>query len=186
VFVLEDRIVGDNSATVREFIEQTDTQRIYLGGEGFIRSANAQGTYEYDPPVEIPRVTPVGTEIRRSYVVKNRYSAMGMQVAADVQTEQLTVRTGSADATAPAGTFSGACTFDTRVTLNSSVNVAGFSVSTRTEGRTLLSAHPSVGTVRSEQESTSTTSAAGAPPSSQTTRTTTVMIEADVNGRRFP
>ncbi|SDD37146.1 hypothetical protein [Aquimonas voraii] len=186
VFVLEDRIVGDNSATVREFIEQTDTHRIYLGGEGFIRSANAQGTYEYEPPVEIPRLTPVGTELRRSYVVKNRYTAMGMQVAADVQTEQLTVRTGSADVSAPAGTFNGACSFDTRVTLNSTVNVAGFSVSTRTEGRTLLSAHPSVGTVRSEQESTSTTSAAGAPPSSQTTRTTSVLVEAEVNGRRYP
>ncbi len=186
VFVLEDRIVGDNSATVREFIEQTDTQRIYLGGEGYIREANAQGTYEYDPPVEIPRLTPVGTRLQRNYVVKNRYAVMGMQVAADVRVDQLTERTGSADATAPAGSFSGACSFDTRVTLDSTVSVAGFNVSTRTEGRTLQSAHPSVGVVRSETESTSTTTAAGAPPNAQTTRTTSVLVEAEVNGRRFP
>jgi hypothetical protein len=186
VFVLEDRIVGDNSATVREFIEQTDTQRIYLGGEGFIRSANAQGTYEYDPPVEIPRLTPVGTRLQRNYVVKNRYTSMGVQVAADVQIDQLTERTGSTDVTVPAGSFTGACSFDTRVTSNSTISVAGFSVNSRTEGRTLQSAHPDVGVVRSEQQSTSTTTATGTPPTTQTTRTTSVLVEAEVNGRRFP
>lgn len=186
VFVLEDRIVGDNSATVREFVEQTDTHRIYLGGEGYIREANAQGTYEYDPPVQVPRLTPTGTRLQLNYVVKNRYTAMGMQVAADVRVDQLTERTGSADASAPAGNFAGACTFDTRLTLDSTTNVAGFSVSSRTQSRALQSAHPSVGLVRGETDSTTTTTVPGAPPNSQTSRTTSVLVEAEVNGRRYP
>jgi hypothetical protein len=190
VFVLEDRVVGNANATVREFVEQTETHRIYLGGEGYIPEAQTQGTYEYDPPVRVPRSTPVGSVIDLAYVVRNRYTAQGMQVSADVNVVQKTTRTGSADVNAPAGSFSGACVFETELDLDTSISTAGFTVRTTTESLVKQWAHPSVGAVRSETDSTTRVTTSGGPivipPTVQTTRDVSQLIEAEVAGRRYP
>ncbi|MCG6116681.1 MAG: hypothetical protein MEQ07_00545 [Aquimonas sp.] len=190
VFILEDRVNGDASATVREFIEQTATHRIYLGGEGYIASAQAQGTYEYDPPVEIPRVTPVGFDRPFNYVVRNRYTAMGMQVTADVQTAQIIRRVGSADLSVPAGSFSGACRFDNRLELDSTVQVAGFTVRSRTSVETQQWAHPLVGALRTENRVENRVDTTGAPvpvpPTITSALETSVLVEARVAGRNYP
>ena len=190
VFILEDRVVGDASATVREFIEQTATHRIYLGGEGYIASAQAQGTYEYDPPVEIPRLTPVGFDQQYNYVVRNRYTAMGMQVSADVQTAQTIRRVGSADLTVPAGSFSGACRFDNRLELDSTVQVSGFNVRSRSSVETQQWAHPQVGALRTENRVENRVDTTGAPVPVPPTITSALdiseLIEARVAGRDYP
>lgn len=190
VFVLEDRVQANGNATVREFVEQTATHRIYLGGEGYIPEAQAQGTYEYDPPVQIPRGTPVGSRLDLNYVVRNRYTAMGQAVSLDVRVRQQTERTGSADVNVPAGSFAGACAFDTRLDFDSTVSVAGFSVRTQSAARTLQWAHPEVGVVRSETDTETTVSTTGTPvpvpPTITAAQDESRLVEAVVNGRRYP
>jgi hypothetical protein len=190
VFVLEDRPTdGSTQGVTKEYVEQTATHRIYHGGEGYIPEVQANGTFEYIPPVEIPRSTPVGYTDTLDYVIRARYTAQGVAVTADINVHEVPKRIGTENASAPAGSFSNACKFDTTLKIESSVSAAGFTVRTVTDGRAIQWAHSSVGPVRSEYETTTTVTTTGGfavPPQVTQDQGISELIEATINGRNYP
>ncbi len=190
VFVLEDRPTdGSSQGVTKEYVEQTATHRIYHGGEGYIPEVQANGTFEYIPPVRVPRVTPVGYTETMDYVIRASYTAQGVNVTADINVHEVPLRVGSENASAPAGSFSNACKFDTTIRLKSSVSAAGFTVSTITDGRAIQWSHPAVGPVRSEADTTTTVNTTGGfavPPQVTQSHVESELIEALINGQHYP
>jgi hypothetical protein len=191
VFRIRYRPVGQNTAAeVFEFIEQTATERIHYGSQGYIPEVQAQGTTRFEPPVRTPRSTPVGSSGRLLYKAITNYTAAGQNVSSTIDFDETWARVGTETQSSPAGTFAGACKFD--VTLKSDVTISSFGVSTRSTVDALATqwAHPNIGGFRGISESTSSISITGAPVPIPPTITNSTglseIVSASIGGRNYP
>ncbi len=190
VFRVKYTPIDQPNADIIEFVEQTATERIYYGSEGFIPEANARGTTRFVPPVRVPRSTPVGHTGTLTYQAVSNYTANGQAVSNTVNFVENYNRVGTETQSSPAGTFNGACKFDTSFTADSTVVTGGFSVSTHTEASVTQWAHPDIGGFRTQVNQTSTVTTSGAPfpipPTTTVTSDLSEIISAIIGGRSFP
>lgn len=190
VFRIKYTPVDNPSADIIEFVEQTPTERIYYGSEGFIPEANARGTTRFDPPVRVPRVTPVGAGETLTYRAISNYTAQGQAVTANVDFIETYERVGTEDQTVPAGSFSGACKFDTNLKSVTTVATAGVSTRVDTDTDVIQWAHPLIGPLRTQSQGTSTVTVSGAPfpipPTVTPSSNLSEIISATVGGRSYP
>jgi len=190
VFRIRSTPLDQTNGDVIEFVEQTATERIYYGAEGFIPEANARGTTRFVPPVRVPRATPVGHTGTLTYQAISNYTAQGQAVTATVNFVERYNRVGTETQTVPAGTFADACRFDTSFTSDVTIPTDGVSVRTRTEATVTQWAHPSIGPLRTTNSSTTTVTTTGAPfpipPTTTTANDLSEILSAVIGGRSFP
>ncbi len=190
VFRIRYQPVGQTSGEVIEFVEQTPTERIYYGSQGFIPEANAIGTTRFNPPVRVPRSTPVGSSDTLTYQAISNYTAQGQTVTNTVDFVENYTRVGTEDQSAPAGSFSGACRFDTSFTADTTATTGGFSVRTFTEAEVTQWAHPLIGPLRTQSTSTTSVTVTGAPvpvpPTVTTFSNLSEIFTATIGGTSYP
>lgn len=183
--------VGQNTAgEVFEFIEQTATERIHYGSEGFIPEVNAVGTTRFEPPVRTPRATPVGAQGRLVYKAITNYTAMGQAVSSTIDFDETWKRVGTQTQSSPAGTFTDACKFETTLLSKVSITTAGVTTRTDIASDVVQWSHPSIGALRSETDSTTSITLTGVPfpipPTVTDTRSIGEIVSASIGGRTFP
>lgn len=190
VFQVRYRPVTQSAGEVIEFIEQTATERIHYGSDGFIPEVNASGTTRFNPPVRVPRSTPVGAQGRLLYQAITNYTANGQSVRSVIDFDETYHRVGSESVTVPAGSFSDACRFETTLKSDVSVGAAGFTVRTQVDGRATQWAHPSIGAARTQSSATSTATTSGAPfpipPTVTESSSVSEIVSGQIGGRDFP
>ncbi len=190
VFRVKYTPVGQTSGDVIEFVEQTASERIYYGSEGFIPEANARGTTRFVPPVRVPRSTPVGHTGTLTYQAISNYTAMGQAVTTTVNFVERYNRVGTETQTVPAGTFSNACKFDTSFKADTTISTGGFSVQTNIDATVTQWAHPSIGGFRTTSNTTSTVNTTGAPfpipPTTTVSSDLSEYLSALIGGRSYP
>lgn len=178
------------NSDIIEFVEQTPTERIYYGSEGFIPEVGARGTTRFEPPVRVPRSTPVGARGTLNYRAIVNYTASGVPVTANIDFIETYERTGTETQSSPAGTFQGACKFDTRVQSDVQLTTAGVTTRSQTDARATQWAHPSIGGFRGQVNSTSTTTISGSPfpipPTVTPSASLSEIVSARIGGRDFP
>jgi len=175
---------------VIEFVEQTATEHIYYGSQGFIPEVNATGTTRFDPPVRIPRSIAVGASGRLQYQAITNYTAMGQAVSLTSTFDESYQRVANETQSSPAGTFNGACKFNATLSHVSNAPTAGFNVRTEGTATVVRWSHPSIGGFRANSSSTTTVTTTGSPfPIPPTTTSGTDLSEiitATIGGRTFP
>lgn len=191
VFIIEHRPIDQGAqALAREFVQQTDDERIYYGSEGYVPEVDAVGTTRNVPPVRIPRRTPPGTVIDLDYETQISYSASGQQINATLQVQQYARMLGYETRTAPVGTFEGACKFEIALDTEITVNTMGLNVRSVGESSGVQWVHPGAGRLRQELERTTTSTVTGAPGPVPPTVIEEILIEdlieATVDGIDLP
>lgn len=191
VFRVRYRPVGQNtSGEVFEFIEQTDSERIHYGSEGFIPEVNAVGTTRFEPPVRTPRSTPVGAQGRLVYKAITNYTVMGQAVSSTIDFDETWQRVGTETQTSPAGTFTDACKFVTTLESTASISTAGVTTRTEIAAEAVQWSHPSIGALRTEGESTTSVTLSGVPfpiPPTVTDATgVSEIVSGTIGGRTYP
>ncbi len=178
------------NSEIIEFVEQTPTERIYYGAEGFIPEVGAVGTTRFEPPVRVPRSTPLGAGDTLNYRAIVNYTANGIPVTANIDFVETYERIGTETQSSPAGTFEGACKFDVRVQSDVQLTTAGITTRSQSDARTTQWAHPSIGGFRGTVDSTSTTTISGSPfpipPTVTPSSSLSEIVSARINGRDFP
>jgi len=179
-----------SSGDVIEFVEQTATEHIYYGSEGFIPEANVTGTTRFDPPVRIPRSIAVGASGRLQYQAISNYTSMGQPVSLTSTFDESYQRIANETQASPAGTFNGACKFNATVNFVSNAPTAGFNVRTEGTATVVRWSHPSIGGFRANSSSTTTVTTTGAPfpipPTTTSGTDVSEIITATIGGRTFP
>ena len=191
VFRVRYRPVGQNtSGEVFEFIEQTASERIHYGSEGFIPEVNAVGTTRFEPPVRTPRSTPVGAQGRLVYKAITNYTAMGMNVSSTIDFDETWHRVGTESQSSPAGTFADACKFETTLLSDVSITTAGVTVRTEVEAAATQWAHPAIGGFRGIAESTTSVNLSGSPfpipPTVTNASSLSEIVSGSIGGHTFP
>ncbi|MCB1553160.1 MAG: hypothetical protein KDJ14_05080 [Xanthomonadales bacterium] len=182
--------VDQTSGEVIEFVEQTDSERIYYGSEGFIPEVDAVGTTRFEPPVRVPRSTPVGASGQLVYQAITQYTANGQSVSSVIDFDETYERLGNETQSSPAGTFTDACKIATTLSSDVSITTAGVTVRTQVEATGTQWAHPDIGGFRTMTHSVSTVTTSGAPfpipPTTTTSDDLSEIISAFIGGRTFP
>lgn len=191
VFRLRYTPVGQSTAgEVFEFIEQTASERIHYGSEGFIPEVNGVGTTRFEPPVRTPRATPVGAQGRLVYKAITNYTVMGQTVSSTIDFDEAWHRVGTQTQTSPAGTFTDACKFETTLLSKVSVTTAGITTRTDIAAEAVQWSHPSIGALRTEGESTTSINLSGVPfpipPTVTNASSIGEIVSASIGGRTFP
>ncbi|MFA5684028.1 MAG: hypothetical protein WCZ65_02620 [Lysobacteraceae bacterium] len=181
---------GNANGSIIEFVEQTASERIHYGSEGWIPAAEARGQTRFDPPVRIPRSTPVGSVGTRNFKAISNYTASGQAVSITVDFVEVFERVGTETVSTPAGSFPGACRFET--SLQSVVNTAqsGFNVRVETDSDVTQWAHPAIGPLRTLTDSVTSSTVTGAPvpipPTVTSSSGTSEIVSARIGGNNYP
>src|SRR5690606_30420986 len=99
-----------------------------------IPEVDAIGTSRFEPPLRVPRSTPVGYEETFEYQIIVEYTAMGQSIESVIDVVEHTRRSGTGAATSPAGSFSDACIFDSELQTEIEMDVEGFTTRVTTDG----------------------------------------------------
>lgn len=191
VFQIRYRPVPQTSAgDIIEFVEQTPTERIYYGSEGYIPEVQARGTTRFEPPVRTPRSTPVGAQGRLIYKAITNYTANGVSVASEINFDETYHRVGTENQSSPAGSFSNACKFETTLRSDVSISTQGFTNRVVIDARATQWAHPLIGGLRGTSQSTSSVTVSGSPfpipPTITNSSDVSEIVSATIGGRSYP